>query len=453
MGHSNFSGGDQSMKMYDLINKKKKKETLTKEEIEFMVQGFTNGTIPDYQMSAFLMAVCLNGMNQEETAALTVAMANSGDILDLSQIHGVKVDKHSTGGVGDKTSLVLSPLIAALGVPVAKMSGRGLGHTGGTIDKLESFPGFSTTISTEQFIQNVNKVKMAIVGQTANLAPADKKIYALRDVTATVDNLSLIASSIMSKKIASGSDVIVLDVKTGSGAFMKSYEDSLALAKEMVQIGTIAGRQTFAVITDMNQPLGKNVGNTLEVIEAIETLKGNGPEDLLKVSITLASYMLIGAGIAKDVEEATEKLYQTIENRSALDKFAEFISAQGGDSKAVYDTGILPKASIEEEVGAPVSGFITNIHTDEVGMTSLILGGGRETKDSIIDLSVGIRLHKKLGDYVNQGDSLATLYANDSSKLQEAKQRFLQAYVIGSEKPVTPPYVYAVVTKDGVLQV
>lgn len=441
------------MKMYDLINKKKKKETLTKEEIEFMVQGFTNGTIPDYQMSAFLMAVCLNGMNQEETAALTVAMANSGDILDLSQIHGVKVDKHSTGGVGDKTSLVLSPMIAALGVPVAKMSGRGLGHTGGTIDKLESFPGFSTTISTEQFIQNVNKVKMAIVGQTANLAPADKKIYALRDVTATVDNLSLIASSIMSKKIASGSDVIVLDVKTGSGAFMKSYEDSLALAKEMVQIGTIAGRQTFAVITDMNQPLGKNVGNTLEVIEAIETLKGNGPEDLLKVSITLASYMLIGAGIAKDVEEATEKLYQTIENRSALDKFAEFISAQGGDSKAVYDTEILPKASIEEEVGAPVSGFITNIHTDEVGMTSLILGGGRETKDSIIDLSVGIRLHKKLGDYVNQGDSLATLYANDSSKLQEAKQRFLQAYVIGSEKPVIPPYVYAVVTKDGVLQV
>jgi pyrimidine-nucleoside phosphorylase len=453
MGHSNFSGGDQSMKMYDLINKKKKKETLTKEEIEFMVQGFTNGTIPDYQMSAFLMAVCLNGMNQEETAALTVAMANSGDILDLSQIHGVKVDKHSTGGVGDKTSLVLSPMIAALGVPVAKMSGRGLGHTGGTIDKLESFPGFSTTISTEQFIQNVNKVKMAIVGQTANLAPADKKIYALRDVTATVDNLSLIASSIMSKKIASGSDVIVLDVKTGSGAFMKSYEDSLALAKEMVQIGTIAGRQTFAVITDMNQPLGKNVGNTLEVIEAIETLKGNGPEDLLKVSITLASYMLIGAGIAKDVEEATEKLYQTIENRSALDKFAEFISAQGGDSKAVYDTEILPKASIEEEVGAPVSGFITNIHTDEVGMTSLILGGGRETKDSIIDLSVGIRLHKKLGDYVNHGDSLATLYANDSSKLQEAKQRFLQAYVIGSEKPVIPPYVYAVVTKDGVLQV
>lgn len=441
------------MKMYDLINKKKKKETLTKEEIEFMVQGFTNGTIPDYQMSAFLMAVCLNGMNQEETAALTVAMANSGDILDLSQIHGVKVDKHSTGGVGDKTSLVLSPMIAALGVPVAKMSGRGLGHTGGTIDKLESFPGFSTTISTEQFIQNVNKVKMAIVGQTANLAPADKKIYALRDVTATVDNLSLIASSIMSKKIASGSDVIVLDVKTGSGAFMKSYEDSLALAKEMVQIGTIAGRQTFAVITDMNQPLGKNVGNTLEVIEAIETLKGNGPEDLLRVSITLASYMLIGAGIAKDVEEATEKLYQTIENRSALDKFAEFISAQGGDSKAVYDTEILPKASIEEEVGAPVSGFITNIHTDEVGMTSLILGGGRETKDSIIDLSVGIRLHKKLGDYVNQGDSLATLYANDSSKLQEAKQRFLQAYVIGSEKPVIPPYVYAVVTKDGVLQV
>jgi pyrimidine-nucleoside phosphorylase len=440
------------MKMYDLINKKKQKERLTAEEIEFIIQGYTQGSIPDYQMSAFLMAVCLNGMDHEETAALTIAMANSGDLLDLSQINGIKVDKHSTGGVGDKTSLVLSPMVAALGIPVAKMSGRGLGHTGGTIDKLESFPGFSTTITTEQFISNVNSIKMAIVGQTANLAPADKKIYALRDVTATVDNISLIASSIMSKKIASGSDVIVLDVKTGSGAFMKSYEASLALAKEMVQIGTIAGRKTFAVITDMNQPLGNAVGNTLEVIEAIDTLKGEGPKDLLEVSITLASYMLVGAEIAEDVEAAKKMLYQTIESRSALDKLAEFISAQGGNSDAVYHTEQLKKASIAEEVTAPTDGFITYIHTDEVGMTSLVLGGGRETKESVIDLSVGLKIHKKLGDQVVKGESLATLYANDSNKLKEAKERLLNAYVIGKEQPEKPKYVYAVVTKDGVLQ-
>lgn len=438
------------MKMYDLINKKKNKESLTAEEIEFIVTGFTKGSIPDYQMSAFLMAVCLNGMNHEETAALTVAMANSGDLLDLSRIEGVKVDKHSTGGVGDKTSLVLSPMVAALGIPVAKMSGRGLGHTGGTIDKLESFPGFSTTISTEQFITNVNRIKMAIVGQTANLAPADKKIYALRDVTATVDNISLIASSIMSKKIASGSDVIVLDVKTGSGAFMKSFEDSLALAKEMVQIGTIAGRKTYAVITDMNQPLGSAVGNTLEVIEAIDTLKGEGPKDLLEVSITLAAFMLMGADKADSLDAAKEILYKTIEDKSALNKLAEFISAQGGNSDAVYDTDRLQKANMEEILAAPFDGYITSIQTEEIGMTSLILGGGRETKESVIDLSVGIKIHKKLGDYVQKGDALATLYANDSKKLEEAKDRLLKAYMIGKEKPTGTKYVYAIVTKDGV---
>ncbi len=439
------------MKMYDLINKKKMKEKLTKEEIEFVVQGFTTGAIPDYQMSAFLMAVCLNGMDHEETAALTVAMAHSGDILDLTQISGVKVDKHSTGGVGDKTSLVLGPMVASLGIPVAKMSGRGLGHTGGTIDKLESFPGFSTTITTEQFITNVNSIKMAIVGQTANLAPADKKIYALRDVTATVDNISLIASSIMSKKIASGSDVIVLDVKTGSGAFMKSFEDSLALAKEMVQIGTIAGRKTYAVITDMNQPLGNAVGNTLEVIEAIDTLNGQGPKDLLEVSITLAAYMLVGAEIAKDVEEAKELLYKTIDDKSALNKFADFVRAQGGDTAPIFQTDLFVKAAIAEEVTAPVDGYVTYIHTDEVGMTSLILGGGRETKESVIDLSVGVKIHKKLGDSVIKGESLATLYANDSNKLSEAKQRLLNSYVIGSKKPEKQKYVYAIVTKDDVI--
>jgi len=438
------------MKMYDLINKKKNKEHLINEEIEFIIQGYTKGTIPDYQMSAFLMAVCLNGMDHEETAALTVAMAHSGDMLDLSMIKGIKVDKHSTGGVGDKTSLVLGPMVAALGIPVAKMSGRGLGHTGGTIDKLESFPGFSTTITTEQFIHNVNTIGMAIVGQTANLAPADKKIYALRDVTATVDNLSLIASSIMSKKIASGSDVIVLDVKTGSGAFMKTLDDSIALAEAMVQIGTIAGRKTYAVITDMNQPLGNAVGNSLEVIEAIDTLNGKGPKDLLEVSITLASYMLVGAEIAKDIEEARILLEKTITDKSALNKFAEFIKAQGGNTELIYDTNLFEKASIAEEVNAPSEGYITYIHTDEVGMTSLILGGGRETKESVIDLSVGLKIHKKLGDHVIKGDSLATLYANDRNKLKEAKERLLSAYVIADKKVEAPKYIYAIVTKDGV---
>jgi pyrimidine-nucleoside phosphorylase len=440
------------MKMYDLINKKKIKESLTTEEIEFIIHGYTIGEIPDYQMSAFLMAVCLNGMSHEETAALTVAMAKSGDLLDLSGIEGVKVDKHSTGGVGDKTSLVLSPMVAALGIPVAKMSGRGLGHTGGTIDKLESFPGFSTSISTEQFIANVNSIKMAIVGQTANLAPADKKIYALRDVTATIDNISLIASSIMSKKIASGSDVIVLDVKTGSGAFMKTYEASLALAKEMVQIGTIAGRKTYGVITDMNQPLGFAVGNTLEVIEAIDTLRGEGPKDLLEEALTLASYMVVGAGVAKDVEEAVAMLKKTIEDGSALNKLAEFVKAQGGDNRAVYNTDLFPKASLVEEVAAWEDGYVSFIHTDEVGMTSLILGGGRETKESVIDLTVGIQIHKKLGDRVTKGEALATLYANDSRKLAEAKKRLTGAYLLSQTEPQKPKNVYAVVTKDKVIE-
>lgn len=438
------------MQMYDLINKKKNKEVLTKEEIEFIVNGYTKGSIPDYQMSAFLMAVCLNKMNHEETAHFTMAMANSGDILDLSKVHGVKVDKHSTGGVGDKTSLVLSPMVAALGIPVAKMSGRGLGHTGGTVDKLESFPGFSTEISSEQFIENINKIKLAIVGQTANLAPADKKIYALRDVTATVDNISLIASSIMSKKIASGSDVIVLDVKTGSGAFMKKYEDALALAKEMVEIGTRAGKTTYALITDMNQPLGRAIGNAIEVKEAIETLSGNGPKDLLEVSLTLASYMVLGAGKAKTFEEAKKILQGTIESKSALDKMAEFIRAQGGDSEFVYNPELLKTASIRYDVKAPCDGYVKEILTDEIGMASLVLGGGRVTKDSKIDLSVGIIIHKKLGDKVTKNEPLATLYANDDDKRKEAKKRIIGAYVISKEEVERPPYIYSIVTKDGV---
>lgn len=437
------------MRMYDLINKKKYKCKLTKEEIEFIINGYTKGEIPDYQVSAFLMAVCLNGMEDDETVALTMAMAHSGDMIDLSQIHGVKVDKHSTGGVGDKTSLVLSPMVAALGVPIAKMSGRGLGHTGGTIDKLESFEGFSTSLTTEQFIHNVNDVKMAIVGQTANLAPADKLLYALRDVTATVDNISLIASSIMSKKLASGADVIVLDVKTGSGAFMKTLEESIALAEEMVKIGNGAGRKTYAVISDMNQPLGNAVGNILEVEEAIHTLQGNGPQDLLEVSVMLASYMLIGAGRAADVEEARKLLLGTIDDGSALNKFAEFVRAQGGKDDAVFDTNRFPKANYSEVITAPKEGYISQIHTDEIGMVSLTLGGGRETKTSEIDLTVGVIIEKKLGAYVKQGDTLATIYGNDLGKIAAAKERFLNAYTIDDRKVTDHKYVYGIVTKDG----
>lgn len=437
------------MRMYDLINKKKNGEVLSKQEIEYIVSGYTNGTIPDYQMSAFLMAVCLKEMNVEETSALTMAMANSGDMLDLSAIEGIKVDKHSTGGVGDKTSLVIGPMVAALSVPVAKMSGRGLGHTGGTIDKLESFEGFSTSLSEEQFFDNVNRMKLAIIGQTANLAPADKKIYALRDVTATVDNISLISSSIMSKKIAAGADVIVLDVKTGSGAFMKTMEGSFELAQTMVNIGHNVGRTTYAVISDMNQPLGIAVGNNLEVIEAIDTLSGNGPEDLLDASLTLASYMLLGAKRVATIEEARELLLNTIKDGSALKKFAEFVTAQGGDASPVFDTSLFPKASLIEPVYAPKDGYVSDIHTDEIGMTSLILGGGRETKESEIDLAVGMKIHAKIGDEVTTKTPIATLYANDPEKLSAAKERFLKAYTISSEKVKAPNHIHGIVTKDG----
>lgn len=437
------------MRMYDLINKKKNGEVLTKEEIEYIISGYTNGTIPDYQMSAFLMAVCLKEMNVEETAALTMAMAHSGDMLDLSAIEGIKVDKHSTGGVGDKTSLVIGPMVAALSVPVAKMSGRGLGHTGGTIDKLESFQGFSTSLSEEQFVDNVNRMKLAIIGQTANLAPADKKIYALRDVTATVDNISLISSSIMSKKIAAGADVIVLDVKTGSGAFMKTMEGSFELAQTMVNIGNSVGRTTYAVISDMNQPLGIAVGNNLEVIEAIDTLSGHGPQDLLDASLTLASYMLLGAKRVETIEEARELLLNTIKDGSALRKFAEFVTAQGGDASPVYDTSLFPKASFIEPVYPEKDGYVSDIHTDEIGMTSLILGGGRETKESEIDLTVGMKIHAKIGDEVTTKTPIATLYANDQEKLSAAKERFLKAYTISSEKVNAPNHIHGIVTKDG----
>lgn len=440
------------MRMYDLINKKKHGEELTKEEIDFIIEGYTKGEIPDYQVSALLMAICFKGMNMRETADLTMAMAHSGDMLDLSPIQGVKVDKHSTGGVGDKTSLVTAPMVAALGIPVAKLSGRGLGHTGGTIDKLESIPGFNTSMPTEKFFENVNRVKLAIAGQTANLAPADKKLYALRDVTATVDNISLISGSIMSKKLAAGADVIVLDVKTGSGAFMKTLDDSIGLAEAMVSIGSHVGRKTYGVISDMNQPLGRAVGNSLEVIEAIDTLKGNGPADLMEVALTLATYMVYGAGKASSPEEAREMLLETVKSGKALDKMAEFVEAQGGDKSFVYDTEKFEKAKIAEKVVAPKDGYITNILTDEIGMVSLTLGGGRETKESVIDLTVGMLIDKKLGEYVKKGDVLATLYANDEQKLKAAKERFLNAYTIEDKQGIVPKHIYGIVTDKGIIK-
>lgn len=438
------------MRMYDLIEKKKLGQSLTEEEIKFIIEGYTQNEIPDYQMAALLMAIYFQGMNEEETLNLTMAMANSGDMLDLSEIHGVKVDKHSTGGVGDKTSLILAPMVASLGVPVAKMSGRGLGHTGGTIDKLDSFPGLSTTLPKEQFIKNVNTVKMAIAGQTANLAPADKKIYALRDVTATVDNISLIASSIMSKKIASGADAIVLDVKVGSGAFMKKEEDAFELAKEMVNIGNGLGRETVAVLSDMNQPLGKAIGNALEVAEAIHTLKGEGPEDLLEICLQLGSYMLLAAGEVATPDEGRLKLMDTIKNGKAFNKFKEFVVAQGGDSAYVDDLSKLPQASIIEPIFLNESGYIEHIDAEEIGMATMMLGGGRETKDSLIDLSVGFVIEKKIGDRIGKGEVLATIYGNDPHKVQASKVRFINAFKI-CESPVEKvKFIKGIVSKNGI---
>lgn len=423
------------MNMYDLILKKKRGAALSETEIKWMIDGFVKEEIPDYQMSAMLMAICFQGMTDEETKELTLAMAHSGDMLDLSEINGIKVDKHSTGGVGDKTSLVLGPMVAALGIPVAKMSGRGLGHTGGTIDKLESFPGFSTALDRTSFISNVNRMHMVIAGQTANLAPADKKLYALRDVTATVDQMSLIAGSILSKKLASGADAIVLDVKTGDGAFMKTREDAFALAKEMVSIGTLCQKEMTAVISDMDQPLGFAVGNALEVKEAIKTLQGNGPADLTELVLTLGTYMVLSGGKAQTEAEAREKLVQTLRDGSAFHTFLTFIEAQGGSAKDALNVERLPKASYVEDVPSKTEGYVQKIHTEDIGRIALLLGGGRKTKESTIDLSVGLVLQKKLGDHVNCEETLAVIHANDPKKLSEAKHALLEAYQIGSDCP------------------
>ena len=435
------------MTMYDLILKKKRGMELTEEEIRFMIQGYTKGDIKDYQMSAMMMAICFQGMTAEETKNLTLAMAESGDMLDLSEIDGIKVDKHSTGGVGDKTSLVLGPMVASLGVAVAKMSGRGLGHTGGTIDKLESFTGFTTGISKETFIRNVNEIHIAIAGQTADLAPADKKLYALRDVTGTVDQMSLIASSIMSKKLASGADAIVLDVKTGDGAFMKNYEDSVALAKAMVSIGKLSGRKMVAVISDMDQPLGNAVGNALEVKEAMDTLKGNGPADLVELVLTLGSHMVVAAQKAASIDEARAKLSKSLEDGSAFEVFKQFIASQGGSAEEVMHPEKLPMAKYVEEVVSIEDGYVSKIQTEEIGRISLLLGGGRETKESEIDLAVGVVLNKKRGDYVMPGETLATIHANDRDKLEQAKIRLLKAYSITNEVVKKESVIKGIITE------
>lgn len=435
------------MRMYDLIMKKRNGYALTEEEIKYMISGYTKGDIPDYQMSAFTMAVYFRGMNEEETYHLTMEMAHSGELLDLSGIPGIKVDKHSTGGVGDKTSLAVMPLLASFGLKSAKMSGRGLGHTGGTVDKLESFSGFHTEISMEQFINQVKDVGISIIGQTKDLAPADKKLYALRDVTATVENISLIASSIMSKKLAAGASVILLDVKTGSGAFMKTEADSVALAEEMVKIGKNAGRTMIAVISDMNQPLGNAVGNALEVKEAIATLNGEGPKDFTKLVYEIVSEFLLKTGLAKSKDEAFAMIDEKIAKKEGLEKLALFVEAQGGTKEEVYHPELLPKAEYVMEIKSDKEGYISHIQCEEIGICSMMLGGGREKKEDIIDPAVGIVLSKKVGDFVKDGETLAVMHYNSATHTPplDAVKRFLSAYTISDEKPAKLPLIYKII--------
>ena len=434
------------MRMVDLIEKKRDGLELTSEEIQFIVENYTNGTIPDYQVSSLLMAIFFNGMTERERADLTMAMVHSGDVIDLHEIDGIKVDKHSTGGVGDTTTLVLGPLVAAVGVPVAKMSGRGLGHTGGTIDKLESVPGFTVEIAKEKFIQLVNDDKIAVIGQSGNLTPADKKLYALRDVTATVNSIPLIASSIMSKKIAAGADAIVLDVKTGAGAFMKTTEDAVELAQAMVNIGNNVGRNTMAVISDMSQPLGFAIGNALEVKEAIDTLQGNGPEDLTELCIALGSFMVMLAKKAATQEEARAMLEEVIANGKALEVFKTFLSAQGGDATVVDQPETLPTAKYQIPLLAKTDGFVKELVADEIGTAAMMLGAGRATKDSIIDLAVGIMLHKKIGDSVKKDEPLLTIHSN-TEDVEKVKELLYRSILITSDKVEAPPLIYTHITK------
>lgn len=429
------------MRMYDIIKKKRDGLALTEQEIHFFIDGYVKGEIPDYQAAAFLMAVYYKGMNLDETRALTFAVRDSGVTLDFSNIDGIRVDKHSTGGVGDKTSLVVAPIVASLGVKVAKMSGRGLGHTGGTIDKLEAIPGFQTDLSEEEFISIVNDLGVCIVGQSHELAPADKKLYALRDVTATVDCLPLIVSSIMGKKLAADDDCIVLDVKTGSGAFCKTVEESVRLASVMVDIGKSAGKKMLALITDMDRPLGANIGNSLEVIEAINTLRGNGPEDFTEVCLILATNMIYLAGKGT-MEECEAMVKKSIEDGSALETLAKMVKAQHGDNSVIYNPDLFPKAKYSREVKADKSGYIVRVDTEGYGIASLLLGAGRNTKEESIDFSAGITLVKKTGDKVEEGDVIAVLYTNDENRFPSAVDRFMKSTEIGAEKPEERPLVF-----------
>jgi pyrimidine-nucleoside phosphorylase len=425
------------MRMYDIILKKRQGQELTAAEIQYFIAGYNTGNIPDYQASALLMAIYFQGLGERETTDLTMAICDSGERADLTAIPGIKVDKHSTGGVGDKTTLVLVPLVAAAGVPVAKMSGRGLGHTGGTVDKLESIPGFNVTLEPAQFIDQVRRIGAAVVAQTGHLAPADKKLYALRDVTATVDSIPLIASSVMSKKIASGADAIVLDVKVGSGAFMRDTPSAFKLARAMVAIGSRSGRRTVALITNMDQPLGCAIGNALEVKEAIDTLKGQGPEDLLEITLELGAAMLLLAGKAESTGEGRAKLLALLESGLALQKFIEFVTAQGGDPRVAWEDGILPAAELKADVPSPAAGYVQSIDAAAIGRSAMLLGAGRENKDSKIDLSVGVVLQKKVGDPVKPGESLAVTHANSKERLDQAVELVRSAYQIGAVEP--PP--------------
>lgn len=432
------------MRMVDLIAKKRDGGTLSKQEIEFIIEGYTRGEIPDYQLSAWAMAVFFKGMTAEEVANLTMSMTLSGDTLDLSQIQGIKVDKHSTGGVGDTTTVILAPLVAAAGIPVAKMSGRGLGHTGGTIDKLESIPGFHVELSAQEFIHNVNEFKVAIIGQSGNLTPADKKLYGLRDVTATVNSIPLIASSIMSKKIAAGADAIVLDVKTGAGAFMKSIDEAKALASVMVDIGRELGRKTVALISDMSQPLGYAVGNSLEIKEAIDTLRGEGPEDLTRLVLTLGAHMVVLGGKAHDFGQAYSMLEELIRNGKALEKLKQLVSAQGGSVDVIDHPEKLPKAQFQIEVPAPADGYIHAIQAEEIGTAAMMLGAGRQTKESSIDLAVGVVLTKKVGHAVRKGETIAVLHTNQED-IATIAQKIVLAFHISNDECKEPQLIYEII--------
>lgn len=435
------------MYMYDLITKKRDGKLLDEFEIREMIQGYVEGSIPDYQMSAMLMAIYFKGMNEEETYILTDAMARSGDMVDLSAIQGIKADKHSTGGVGDKTTFIISPIVASYGVKVAKMSGRGLGHTGGTIDKMESIPGMKTALSKEEFFDVVNKAGFSVIGQSGNITPADKKLYALRDVTATVDSLPLIASSIMSKKLAAGSDCIVLDVKTGSGAFMKDLEGSIALAKAMVDIGEKAGKKTLALITDMDIPLGTHIGNSLEIIEAVEVLSGRGAEDLTRICVELAANMLYLAG--KGSLDVCKKMAVTaIEDKTALEYLKKMVELQGGDVSVIDNTDNFKRAKTVYELRSPETAYITKMDTEKIGLCSCHLGAGRITKEDEIDFSAGIILKKKTGDFVKEGETLALFYTNDDSRLLSVEKDYIAAISFGEEKRKREKLIYARVEKD-----